>query len=283
MTPEDAALYEKLVQESTDLRTRHALEDNPAHQKRQGVQKDIWTQNETCHFQLQSRDSDLTISQKKEKLEAVEELKKIRCNVNNEFTLEAEEGIYTFPSHQFIAQKNCILTQKENLIEGTQIHFDLSKEIVTYENTKGHLGSIPINFAAKKLIWDKKGNLLHLIDDVHIDQPDQFSLIANLGTVSLNELQPTLITLEGNVRLISSRFQDKPSYAVSDTLTYNPTEKTLLFAADHRVLFWQENLSLSASEVLIREDQTIEGHGDVHFSFDLDEQNYIDNLFRQYL
>jgi lipopolysaccharide export system protein LptA len=280
--PHDALAYENLIQESIDLRTRRALEEKPAHQKRQDVQKDIWTQNETRHFQIQSKDSDLTISQKKDKTEAFEALKDIRCNVQNEFILTADEGIYTYPSHQFIAQKNCSLIQNENQIDGTRIHLDLVQEIVTYENPKGRLASGPL-FTAKQLIWDKKANTLHLIDEVHIDQPDQFNLVANLGTVFLSELQPTLITLEGNVRLISSRIQDKESYAVADTLTYNPTEKTLLFSAANKVLFWQEGLSLSASEILIRQDQTIEGHGDVHFAFDLEEQNYIDELFKQYL
>jgi lipopolysaccharide export system protein LptA len=282
-SPEDALAYENLIQESIDLRTRRALEDKPARQKRQQVQKDIWTQNETRHFQIQSEHSDLTIAQKKDKLEAVEELKKIHCSIQNEFTLSADEGIYAYPSHQFIAQKNCRLIQNQNQIDGTRIHLDLVQEIVTYENPKGYLAAGPLNFTAKQLIWDKKAGQLHLIDDVHIDQPGQFNLIANLGTVDLNQLQPTLLTLEGNVRLISSRIQDKKSYAVADTLTYNPAHKTLLFSAANKVLFWQEGLSLSASEILIRQDQTVEGHGDVHFTFDLEEQNYIDELFKQYL
>lgn len=282
-SPEDALAYEHLIQESIDLRTRRALEEKPAHQKRQHVQKDIWTQNETRHFQIQSQDSDLTIAQKKEKLEAIEELKNINCSIQNEFTLSADEGFYTYPTHQFIAEQNCRLTQNQNQIDGTRIQLDLVQEIVTYENPKGHLISGPFDFTAKQLIWDKKANQLHLLDDVHIDQPGQFNLVANLGTVDLAELQPTLITLEGNVRLISSRIQDKESYAVADALIYNPIEKTLLFSAAHKVLFWQEGLSLSASEILIRQDQTVEGHGDVHFSFDLEEQNYIDELFKQYL
>lgn len=282
-SPEDALAYENLVQESIDLRTRRALEEKPAHQKRQHVQKDIWTQNETRHFQIQSEHSDLTIAQKKEKLEAIEELKNINCSIQNEFTLTADEGIYTYPTHQFIAQKNCHLVQSQNQIDGTRIHLDLVQEIVTYENPKGRLASGPLHFTAKQLIWDKKANILHLIDDVHIDQPGKFNLVANLGTVDLKELQPTLVTLEGNVRLISSRIQDKESYAVADTLTYNPADKTLLFSAANKVLFWQEGLSLSASEILIRQDQTVEGHGDVHFAFDLEEQNYIDELFKQYL
>jgi lipopolysaccharide export system protein LptA len=279
--PQDIALYNQLVEESTHLRTRHALEDEPAHQKRQNVQKDIWTQNQTCHFLLQSADSDLTLFQKKDKIEATESLKTIHCNLRDEFFFSADEGLYTYPSHQFTAKKNCRLLQKENRLEGTALHFDLIQETLTYEDPQGTLPTL--TFTAKKLIWDKKANLLHLIDDVHIEQPGGFNLVAELGTVELTDLHPTLVTLEGKVRLLSSRFQNKPTYALADTLTYHPADQTLLFSATHKVLCWQEGLSLSANEVLIRQDQTIEGHGDVHFSFDLEEQNSIDNLFKQYL
>lgn len=283
LRPEDAAFYQKLVQESIDLRHQRALEETPAHQKRQDVQKDIWTQNETRHFQIHSKDSDLTLSQKKEKIEAVEQLKEIECTIENGFTLTAGEGIYTFPSHQFIAQKNCHLVQNQNQIDGTRIHLDLVQEIVTYDNPKGFLASGPLHFSAQKLIWDKKAAILHLTQQVHIEQPEQFTLVADLGTVQLNDLQPTLVILEGNVRLIASRVQDKESFALADTLTYDPIQKTLLFSAEKKVLFWQEGLSLSAPEILIRQDQSVEGHGDVHFAFDLDEQNFIDELFKQYL
>lgn len=286
MRPEDVTAYHKLIQESTELRTRHALEEKPAHQKRHGVQKDIWSQDETRHFQIQSAHSELILSQKKDKTEAIEELKEIRCSIKDGFTLIADEGLYTFPSHQFIAQKNCHLVQDQNQIDGTRIHLDLAQEVVTYENPKGHLASGPLNFTADKLIWHKREGKLYLIDRVTIEQPEQFTLLAKRGTLTLDELQPTLLLLQGNVRLISSRIQGKESYAVADALTYDPAEKTFLFTADRKVLFWQEGLALSASEVLIRQihqDQTVEGHGDVHFTFDLEEQNSIDELFKQYL
>lgn len=283
LTPSDPILYDKLVQESIQLRTRKALEEEPAHQKRSGVLKDIWTQNEASHFQIQSEDSDLTISQKRGKFEAIERLKTMSAQTENEFTLEADEGIYTYPSHQLIAKDNCHLRQNESVIDGSLIHLDMVKEVVAYENPKGYLKKGPYFFTAKKLLWDKKNNKLHLIDQVEISQPNSFNLLANLGTVDLNNLEPTLITLEGNVRLISSKIQGKESYAVADRLTYCPIEKTLTFSADRRVLFWQDGLSLSASEILILEDQAVEGRGDVHFTFNLEEQNYIDELFRQYL
>ncbi|MBX7066784.1 MAG: hypothetical protein K1X28_06095 [Parachlamydiales bacterium] len=281
--PEDPEIYHKLVSESIELRTRKALEHEPAIQKRQGVQKDIWTHDETRHFQIQSRDSGLIIRQKKDKIEASEHLKEIQCITPNEITLTADEGIYAYPTNQFVAENNCQLTQKANRIDGTRIHLDLEEETLQLENPNGHIASGTLDFTAKSLIWDKDSNLLHLIDDVRITQTDDLVFLAKKGIVHLKEYKPVLVVLEGSVRLISSRFQDKESYAMADTLTYNPIEKTFLFGADRRVLFWQDGLTLSASEVLIRQDQTIEGHGNVHFTFDLEEQNRIDEFFKQYL
>ncbi|HSX25953.1 MAG TPA: hypothetical protein VLE89_02990 [Chlamydiales bacterium] len=114
--PQDAPIYQKLSQESTALRSRHALERHPARQKREGVQKDIWVVNgnERLHFRLKSAYSHLTVAQKKDKVEATEELKQIDCWVQDEIdtvnslqqirTLTADEGIYYFPSHRFLAQ-----------------------------------------------------------------------------------------------------------------------------------------------------------------------------------
>ncbi|HSX11761.1 MAG TPA: hypothetical protein VLF94_08610 [Chlamydiales bacterium] len=278
--PCDVSAYHKLVQESTELRTRRALEEQPAHQTRQGVQKDIWTQNETRHFQIQSAHSELTLTQKKDKVEAVEQLQQIQCALEND-TLTADDGTYTFPSHQFTAQNNCRIAQNGQYIDGTRIHFNLAQEIVTYENPKGHIA--PFDFTAHSLIWHKRIGKLYLTDKVTIQQPNHFKILADRGELTLDQFQPLLLVLEGNVRLISTRIQDKESYAVADTLTYHPTDKTILLSSDRKVLFWQNGLSLSASEVLIRQDQTIEGHGDVHFAFDLEEQNFIDELFKQYL
>lgn len=116
ITPDIAPVYRKLVQESAELRSRHALERHPALQKREGVQKDIWAVNgsERLHFRLKSRHSELALTQKKDKVEAIEFLQDIDCWVQDEVdraaslqqirTLTAEEGIYYFPSHKFIAQ-----------------------------------------------------------------------------------------------------------------------------------------------------------------------------------
>lgn len=278
LRPDDPTALAKLMQESTDLRTRKALEQTPAHQTRQGVQKDIWTQH---HVQIQSEHSDLTLSQNQGEIEAVERLKNIRCVIEADTALTADEGLYTLSSQQFIARTNCLLTHQENWIRGTQIELDFERETVSYEHPTGFLA--PFHFQAKKLIWHKREDRIDLTDSVLIEQPDQFTLHADRGTLTLVSSKPEKLFLEGNVQLLSSRVEGKESFAIADTLTYNPHEKTLLFTSPRKVLFWQEGLSLSAPQVLIREDRTVEGKGDVHFTFDLEEQNYIDQLFGKFL
>ena len=282
--PEDLISYETLALESAQLRTRRAFEETPAHQKRRGVQKDIWSQDRATHFQIRSDHSTLTLWQKKEKVEAVELLGKTHCSTNSGHILTADEGIYAFPSHQFILQKNCHLFQNGNEIAGSRIHFDLTHEVAIYEDPRGRLTpEDPLYFTSKQLIWHKKEGTLTLTRPVTLDRPDQFTLTANRGTLTLDKLEPNLLVLDGNVRLLSSRIQDKESHALADTLTYDPHEKTILLSSAKKVLFWHEGLSLSADEVLIRPDQTVEGRGDVHGSFDLEEQHSIDSFFDPYL
>jgi lipopolysaccharide export system protein LptA len=279
----DPAEYTKLMRESFEMRTHNALEKEPAFQKRHGVQKDIWTENETRRYQIQSEHSDLSLLQKKDKTEATERLEKIICHLPGEITLTADEGIFQHPSEQFIAKKNCHLTQNENFIDGDEIHLDLAQEIVTYKHPKGRLSSGPLHFQAEDLLWNKKENKLYLTHQVTIEEPGEFILRGERGTLTLDQFEPKLLVLEGRVRLISSQVQNKESFAVAQSLTYNPIEKTLLFSSPRRVLFWQEGLTLSASEVLIRHDHTVEGRGDVHFTFDLEEQNFINEFFNNYL
>ena len=107
MRDEDIVAYHKLIQESTELRSRHALEEAPAYQQRRGVQKEIWSENETRHFQIESEESELTLN----KNGVVEQLKNIHGQLEGEFALSADEGTYQFPSHQFVAEKNCHLVQ----------------------------------------------------------------------------------------------------------------------------------------------------------------------------
>lgn len=113
--PSDTPRYRKLVQESAELRSRRALERHPAHQTREGVQKDIWAVDgsERLHSRLNSGYSELTLRQKRDKFEAVEELQQISCWIQEEIdeaarlqqvrAITASEGTYYYPSHRFLA------------------------------------------------------------------------------------------------------------------------------------------------------------------------------------
>jgi hypothetical protein len=113
--PEDPLLYAQLLAESQDLRTKTALEKQPASQTRIHVQKEIWTPDgdERPHFRLTSDASHLTIRQTKGKIEAIEQLSSLTCSIQEELnpvgpsqelrTFTAPSGLYTFPAHQFTA------------------------------------------------------------------------------------------------------------------------------------------------------------------------------------
>lgn len=275
------AIYRKLNQESIDLHARKALQDLPIEQIRQEVRKDIWTDQQTRHFSIQSEQSHLILTQRKNGMEGTETLQKLKLT-QDLYQLTADEGVYLYPSHQFTAQHNCHLFNEENLIDGTAIHFDLAQQIITYQNPKGKL-SDHFLFSANQLIWDKKKGEIHLKDQVTIEEPQRFTVQGDRALLCLNQLSPEQLTLQGNIRLLSTVLQNKKTYALAETLIYNPLSKTLLFTSPKKVLFWQEDLTLSASEVFIRQDQTIEGRGNVHFTFDVEEQNSLQTLFQQYL
>jgi hypothetical protein len=126
----DKARYQKFVVENSSQRARHALETHPATQNRQVVQKDFWImqESERQHLRIQSQESELIIHERKGKLEAVEKLLGLDCwlqdpgnhpisilqkkaigkrendNTQQVRHLTAQEGIYFYPSHHFIAQ-----------------------------------------------------------------------------------------------------------------------------------------------------------------------------------
>jgi len=276
----DGPNYHNLVKKSSELRARKTFEETPAFQVRQGVQKDIWTNNQTRHFQIQSDYSELTFLQKKGKMEAVETLKNL--SLESDFILTADEGVYSYPPHEFTATQNCHLLKGANSIGGTRMHFDLTDEIVTYDNPQGRLKT-GLEFTAGTMIWNRKEDKIYLNNQVTIHDPEQSTLTANKGVLTLNDLEPDQLELFGSVHLISTKVNDKESYAIADYLKMRPTQKTILLTAEKNVLFWQEGLSMSAPEILIKQNQTVEGHGDVHFNFNLEEKNFIEELLKQYL
>lgn len=96
---------------------------------------------------------------------------------------------------------------------------------------------------------------------------------------------PQELYCEGQIRVVSEQ-----NYAIADQIIYLPSTKTLhLFAeSPSRVLFWKADgsIQISAPEVVVvldSEREEVLGKGDVHFIFDLEEENKIENLFGKYL
>ena len=109
-------------------------------------------------------------------------------------------------------------------------------------------------------------------------------------SLSGDTLEPTLLTLKGNIRLFSHDSQKPPRCGCADRLTYSLTTRTLILSANagKKVLFWDETqgMHLSAPEVHITRDQEtklqhIKGVGAVQFSFTPEEQSKFQQLFPQ--
>jgi hypothetical protein len=134
LQPIDSVSYRNLVQTSAELRARKALEREPIHQLRQGVQKDIWTFHDKKRLQLRlkSETSHLHLTQKKGKMEAVENLQNIECLIQEAIhptqqirRFVAKEGIYHFPSHQFLTD---VVDLSFYQIPGTELPLSLEQE-----------------------------------------------------------------------------------------------------------------------------------------------------------
>jgi hypothetical protein len=125
----DPTSYRNFVTENSTQHARHALENHPATQNREKVQKDFWIMqnHQRQHLRILSEKSELIIHERKGKLEAVEKLHKLECwlqeagseapsilqkesveeihpDMQQVRHLTAEEGIYFYPSHHFLAQ-----------------------------------------------------------------------------------------------------------------------------------------------------------------------------------
>lgn len=109
-------------------------------------------------------------------------------------------------------------------------------------------------------------------------------------SITEETLQPSLLTLKGNIRLFSHDFEKPPRCGIADRLTYSLTTRTLILSANpgKKVLFWDETegMHLSAPEVHITFDpvtkqQSIKGIGAVQFAFSPEEQSKLQQIFPQ--
>jgi hypothetical protein len=201
----------------------HVLESHPGIQQRKMIQKDFWmpprgwSQNkDRMHMRATATDSEIMLSKRKRKFEAIEVLHNLECNLDGR-QLVALQGTYCYPSHY------------------------IALEQLSYRDGRMRLD-------------------------------------ADRG-----RLQQAVLHCEGTVRL-----KHDQEYALCDQLVYFPSTRSAILSAegDKRVLVWsRDSMRLSAPEVRMQFDPEpkIQGIGDVHFTFDLEEQELIDTLFSKYL
>ncbi|GEM_PF-6572554 len=146
---QDLPAYRKFVQESADLKAYNALEEAPIEQLRKGVRKDIWTIREgRRHSRIISARSELTLTQKKEKAEAVEHLQEIEGWFGPGYEirhLTAASGRWDFPA--------CRMTAFDLALDLEQARC-IAKEARVSKNTIDLLGSFHIDHPAGRLLGE---------------------------------------------------------------------------------------------------------------------------------
>lgn len=266
LRPSDLPNYTKMMQDCNELHSKKALERSPAHQARSGVRKEIWAMDgdERNHMSLFSEGSDLIVHQKKDKFEAVEELQ------NLEFTMEKGE------------HRPKIKANRGNYSISDFQTFELAEEVVLSETNGLTAQGGSCLYKDGKAILYPKAPYTHCTLTSPEDRIDAMRISFDYAAKEL--------VCEGNVRLRSMRVQGKESFAIAETLSYKPDEKRIVLTSSYpkRVLFWQDDMRLSAREVHICPDpdtklETIEGIGDIHFAFDLAEESAIHEFFRSRL
>jgi hypothetical protein len=166
------------------------------------------------------------------------------------------------------------LQQIHKLVSYGPIHLDREKLKATIESPKVE-GVVPEG----EQISYQEDTFLVFADSAAID----YSLVDG-------HLEPSIITLQGHVRLSSCDPQKPPRYSCADRLSYSVTTRTFILSANpgKKVLFWDESQGahLSAPEVHITHDpvtheQHIKGIGAVQFGFTTEEQHTLQHLFPQ--
>ncbi len=164
-----------------------------------------------------------------------------------------------------------------------------------HNNSHRLISSGPIDFNRDKLrstidSLEKDGSIAQ--DKQLYYEEEEFAVYADAASLEYSlasdTLQPSSITLTGNVRLFSHNPQGPKRCGLADRLTYSLSTKTLILSANSgkKVLFWDESqgMRLSAPEVHITYDQEtkqqqVRGIGAVQFAFTPDEEKKIQQLF----
>jgi hypothetical protein len=174
INPSDMPFYRKLVRESIDLHAHSALEKSPIRQLRKGVCKDIWTTRDgkPVHGRITSAKSDMTISQRGEKIAAMEVLQEIEGWIQSDEPtrhMTAESGTCHFPSCLGIA--NHLLLD----LEETKCFFvktEFQKKAVQFPAPL-HIGHGAGRLSSEKGTLDLRGETkqLFLEEGVFLDAP----------------------------------------------------------------------------------------------------------------
>jgi hypothetical protein len=268
----DVLFYRNLVQESIDLHGSSSLERSPVKQTRENVRKDIWRVegNERVHTCIVSEHSEVTLNQKKGKVDVVEILSGVEAWV------DSEEGVRHFSAGS------------------STYHFPLS--VVTANELTADFGDMRCK--ANVAEWAKE--TLQLFGDFQLSSPKgilygergtltrdgSFSCFfpfgefetqktlfsADVGWAEFepNKFLPQMLILEGDVNIASNR-EEKESFAKADLATYRIADKkiTLQSCPDGHVFFKQGGLEINAPTVYIQE--SIETLGDVRCHYSLEK------------
>ena len=124
---------------------------------------------------------------------------------------------------------------------------------------------------------------------------NQISVFANTATLNYKNQDGKLklqdILLDGNVYFFFSDKIKLPGYGLAHKIYYNlETNELVLTKGDAKVIFCKEDntMKLEADTIYVypnseKENETIKASGIAHFSFSLEEQNYIREMFTKYL
>jgi len=273
ITEEDQIRYTKLVDESVTLRSKKIFEKRPGIQLREKVQKSIWTLENEKRVQTQifAKQSELSLFEKNKTFEIKERLFDIEAWMEGGRSFTAEEGIFSYPEQSFTAFEANFKIDPDGSIFSPRIEVLSSKNLVCAFPKGSFRG---IDFEAEKLILHPGNDQIELFGRVQLQRPD--------GKACGNQaiLTPSSATLSGDVCL---KVLDGIGFA--DELTVNPQTKEFTLSAkpEKRVLFYKQQMHLSAPEITIDPVlETIKGTKDVRFSFTLEEENEIDQLMQRF-
>lgn len=284
VTEKDAAHFAMLMQQSHDLRSKSALEVEPGEQERAFVEKSILFDGGKKWAKISSENSFVKIFQQKGKVDGIEELKKISCETSDGYHLLANLGKYSYATKRFRVWDHCLLSKGEDWVLSDRIDWDLLEEKLRMEGVKGHFVLFGFDLEAKELLWDQKRDLLEAKKGVHLTRPGPLSITASSGTLKLDALNPIFLTLRGDVHFVGEGLdKGKTSFAIADLLTYDPMDKKLVFSSEDRVIFWRDDMALSAKSIVIENGTQVYGMGDVRLTLSGEEKEYIDKIFERYL